>query len=155
MQRDPESKFFVLEVSDQKDVWRIFIKDLPKTWFHFAFTWRRHQRIMAPNEGLKVYIDGYLKLERLLPSPIQKDHGVFDELDDNTNDERDLHKITFGKIGALQEFDGAGKFQLGHLAIWKRALGSNEMKEVYEANVKQESRYEFCCASKQMEGKFI
>ena len=67
LQRDPQTKLFILEVSDNENLWRIYIKDFPKTWFHFAFTWLRQQRFMSPNEGLRVYIDGQLKLDNLFP----------------------------------------------------------------------------------------
>lgn len=134
----------MLDVNDNENLWRIYIKDLPKTWFHFAFTWLRHQRVMSLNEGLRVYIDGELKLESLSPRLLG---NVFD----NSRiiiSERDLNKITFGKVGSLEDFRQAGKFQLGHLAIWKRALGADEIKRVYTINVGYSSKNRFLCDNK-------
>lgn len=151
LQRDPQTKFFILDVSDNENLWRIYIKDFPKTWFHFAFTWLRQQRVMSPNEGLRVYIDGQLKLDNLFPRRLHQNQEGYSRSSRIVINERDLNKITFGKV--WQDFHKAGKFQLGHLGIWKRALGSEEIKKVYTVNVKQSSKNEFCCNSKRIEGK--
>lgn len=138
-QRDPLTNFFLLEIISEESqrVWRMYLKELPKSWFHFLFTW---QSI----EGARLYIDGDLKLTRVLSEPAPNNDV---ELSSPLG-EQDAHKVTFGQVGSLREMDNRGKFELAHIAIWKKVLKADEVKALYKMTVKTDHDVTFCCNGK-------
>jgi hypothetical protein len=134
-------------------------------WFHFLFTWKDqtdNRASLDPMHGLKVYIDGELKLSTLQSELIRinkkktispKDLRAQHRRRQAIVDERDVHKMTFGQVGPLREMKLAGKFQFGHLAIWRKALGQDEVDRVFKVNVRHKTqRDKFCCAEKKIKG---
>ena len=94
-----------------------------------------------------------MKLERRSPFPLTPSNKNDYNTRTRIADERDVHKMTFGKIGSLQEFSNAGKFQLGHVAVWKRALSADEVQKVRAASVMRATRENFCCDMKGSKSK--
>ena len=157
LQRDPESNFFVLEVSNRHSSWKIFIKELPTDWFHFSFTWRQSgldntlPNFLSGSDGLRVYINGELKLSKVHPDSMTI--GGYKSDKDSTVNEFDVHKLLFGRVGPLRTMKHAGKFQFGHLAIWRKALTDEEVKKTYRVNINSKLlNYQFCCVKKEQKG---
>eukprot|EP00111_Clytia_hemisphaerica_P024081 TCONS_00070999-protein len=139
LQRDPLTNFFILEIISEESqrIWKIYLKELPKSWFHFLFTWQS-------NEGARLYIDGDLKLTRRLSEPAPNNNVELS----NSLGERDAHKVTFGQIGSLREMDDRGEFEISHIAIWKKVLTDEDIIKVYKNTVATDDDVTFCCNGK-------
>ena len=145
-------------------IWSNISQSHNLAWIHFLFTWKDqkdNRAALDPTHGLRVYIDGELKLSTHLPEVIPtnnkntvslKDHGE-QHHHRQIIDERDVRRITFGQVGPLREMKHAGKFEFGHLAIWRKALGKGEVESVFKVSVRHKSQNDvFCCERKKKLG---
>ena len=127
-----QSKRFYLELSTINQKWKILLDfyDVPRWWFHFAFTWNRER-------GLKFYKNGQLDVSNSKPERIVGGKGI-------ANDE-----ITIGKPNKLLDLIArngyAGKLSIAHLVIWTYELSKFDVEVAFLSALMKTKSSLRCC----------
>ena len=89
-------------------------------------------------ESLKLYFNGQLELEQ--------DFNQSEELTraDENSKKREM-KMYLARYDARKETENNGKFDIGHFAIWSKALLPDEVQKIYDASVVLPPSAELCC----------
>ena len=124
--RDMKLDIFRLEVSSKHKVWNVTLTDIPRRWIYFSFTWE-------PTDGLKVYFNGYLAFVATEGIVVSKAKRAVKKA-----------KIYIGKEHSITGVN-YGKFQIGHFAMWDKALTPKQVRKAYKAVVIVTPKEQICC----------
>lgn len=121
------TKRFVLDLSTQTQEWKITLDFLPKSWFHFAFTWHI-------DHGLKVYKNGKIVVKDTTARMVK-----FPPLS------RAYETITLGRPNSISKLHKYGKFDIGHLVIWRYELSAYEVEVAFLTVLAKTTKSLICC----------
>ena len=131
------SRKFHLELSTLNHKWTILLGNIPRWWFHFAFTWNRER-------GLKFYKNGQLDVNSSKRETIVDGNG-------RAND-----AITIGKPNKLLDMlkeNSVGDLSIAHLAIWTYELSRFDVEVAFLTALSKTKNSIRCCQD--MKGKLV